>query len=207
MTQAWNLSQLANKINTSGQLDAATGLSGQLNASTGLSGTTPIANGGTGASTLTANSVMIGNGTGAIQFVAPSTSGNALVSNGTSWISSTPAAPAALSTATGLAPSYSARAWVNFNGQGTPSIRGSQNVSSITDNGTGNYSVVFITAMPDANYATVGCAKQNDNASFSANNRCFAPYGALTTSASLLTIEANAGSAQDCANIMVSIFR
>ena len=60
-----------------------------------------------------------------------------------------------LSTASGSAPSYSARAWVNFNGTGTVAIRASGNVSSITDNGTGDYTVNFATAMPDANYSAV----------------------------------------------------
>jgi len=50
---------------------------------------------------------------------------------------------------------YGCRAWVNFNGTGTVTIRGSGNVSSITDNGIGNYTVNFTTAMPDANYAAV----------------------------------------------------
>jgi hypothetical protein len=45
------------------------------------------------------------------------------------------------------------RAWVNFNGTGTVAIRASFNVTSITDNGTGNYTVNFTTAMTDANYA------------------------------------------------------
>lgn len=45
------------------------------------------------------------------------------------------------------------RAWVNFNGTGTVAIRASGNVSSITDNGEGDYTVNFTTAMPDANYA------------------------------------------------------
>ncbi len=53
----------------------------------------------------------------------------------------------------GTAPVYAARAWVNFNGTGTVAIRASGNVSSITDNGTGNYTVNFTTAMSDANYA------------------------------------------------------
>jgi hypothetical protein len=53
----------------------------------------------------------------------------------------------------GSAPAYAARAWVNFNGTGTVAIRGSGNVSSITDNGIGDYTVNFTTAMPDANYA------------------------------------------------------
>jgi hypothetical protein len=47
------------------------------------------------------------------------------------------------------------RAWVNFNGTGTVAIRASYNVSSITDNGTGDYTVNFATAMVDANYSAV----------------------------------------------------
>jgi hypothetical protein len=58
--------------------------------------------------------------------------------------------------ASGSAPVYAARAWVNFNGTGTVAIRASGNVSSITDNGTGTYTVNFSTAMPDANYSCVG---------------------------------------------------
>ena len=48
---------------------------------------------------------------------------------------------------------YGCRAWVNFNGTGTVAIRASGNVSSITDNGAGDYTVNMTTAMPDANYA------------------------------------------------------
>ena len=51
-----------------------------------------VAYGGTGASSLTANNVLLGNGTSALQVVAPGTSGNVLTSNGTTWVSSTPAA-------------------------------------------------------------------------------------------------------------------
>jgi len=49
-----------------------------------------------------------------------------------------------------------AKAWVNFNGTGTVAIRRGYNVSSITDNGTGDYTVNFTTAMPDANYCAAG---------------------------------------------------
>jgi len=52
-----------------------------------------------------------------------------------------------------------AKAWVNFDGTGTPAIRGSFNVSSITDNGTGDYTVNFTTALPNANYALAGSAR------------------------------------------------
>ena len=54
-----------------------------------------------------------------------------------------------------VATAYGCRAWVNFNGTGTVAIRGSGNVSSITDNGTGNYTVNFTTAMADTNYTLV----------------------------------------------------
>jgi len=57
--------------------------------------------------------------------------------------------------ATGSAPVYACRAWVNFDGTGTVSIRDSGNVSSITDNGVGRYTVNFSTAMPDGNYTVV----------------------------------------------------
>jgi hypothetical protein len=62
----------------------------------------------------------------------------------------------ALSTASGSAPSYSARAWVNFNGTGTVAIRASGNVSSITDNAVGDYTLNFTTAMSDTNYSSCG---------------------------------------------------
>jgi hypothetical protein len=75
MTQAFNLAQLANNVNSSGL----------LNASTGLTASAPVANGGTGLATLTANNVILGNGTSAVQFVAPGASGNLLTSNGTTW--------------------------------------------------------------------------------------------------------------------------
>jgi hypothetical protein len=61
-----------------------------------------------------------------------------------------------------LYPAYDCRAWVNFNGTGTVAIRASGNVSSITDNGTGDYTVNFTTAMPDANYsATCGACRSD----------------------------------------------
>ena len=59
--------------------------------STGVTGTLPVANGGTGATSLTANNVILGNGTSAVQVVAPGASGNVLTSNGTTWTSATPA--------------------------------------------------------------------------------------------------------------------
>jgi len=60
--------------------------------------------------------------------------------------------------ASGSAAIYACRAWVNFNGTGTVAIRESGNVSSITDNGAGDYTVNFATAMPDANYSSPTCS-------------------------------------------------
>lgn len=63
------------------------------------------------------------------------------------------------------APVYGVRAWVNFNGTGTVAIRASGNVSSITDNGTGDYTVNFTSAMPDTNYAISGSSGTSSSGS------------------------------------------
>jgi len=69
------------------------------------------------------------------------------------------------------------KAWVNFNGSGAVAIRDSYNVSSITDNGTGNYTISFTTAMPDANYSAslaatdIGTAGQTDGYAYGAWKR------------------------------------
>jgi hypothetical protein len=55
-----------------------------------------------------------------------------------------------------VATAYACRAWCNFNGTGTVAIRASGNVTGITDNGTGDYTVNFTTAMPDADYCVMG---------------------------------------------------
>lgn len=64
--------------------------------------------------------------------------------------------------ASGNAPTYACRAWVNFNGTGTVAIRGSGNVSSITDNGVGDFTINFTTAIQDANYAIAGVTGNAD---------------------------------------------
>jgi hypothetical protein len=83
-----------------------------------------------------------------------SATGTGSVVLGTSPTLTTPNINSAqIATVSGTAPLYMTRAWVNFNGTGTVAIRASANVSSITDNGIGDYTVNFTTSMPDADYA------------------------------------------------------
>lgn len=98
---------------------------------------------------------------------------------------------------------YGCRAWVNFNGTGTVAIRASGNVTSITDNGTGDYTVNFTTAMSDANYALVANSGTG-NASFVANRF---PSTAPTTSAARIGVFDDTGAAKDDAWISVQVVR
>ena len=68
------------------------GTLGSVDLTSQITGTLPVANGGTGATSLTTNNVVLGNGTSAVQVVAPGTTGNLLTSDGTTWASTTPAA-------------------------------------------------------------------------------------------------------------------
>jgi hypothetical protein len=96
------------------------------------------------------------------------------------------------------------KAWVNFNGTGTVAIRASYNVSSITDNGVGDYTVNFTTAMPDANYAATMSLAPNG-------------YPSPTTAVTSLTaaalrftsqgVSAGSGVSGDSATLSVAIFR
>jgi len=102
MTQALNMALLGNNVNTTGQVSLTAGVSGVLPVANGGTGTSsgilPVANGGTGTTSLTANNVLLGNGTSAPQFVAPGTSGNVLTSNGTTWSSAAPTSSAPTTT-------------------------------------------------------------------------------------------------------------
>lgn len=90
------------------------------------------------------------------------------------------------------------RAWVNFNGTGTVAIRASFNVSSITDNGTGDYTVNFTTAMTDANYSY---------SSGSVNNFGSLYLSSVTSSALRIINTNNAGTPVDGATLCAVIFR
>jgi hypothetical protein len=176
-------------------LTNATGLS----LTTGVTGTLPVANGGTGATTLTANNVLLGNGTSAVQAVAPGSSGNVLTSNGTTWTSA--AAPTGITATTGSAPYYGARAWVNFDGTTSPpTVRASGNVSSVTKNSTGNYTINFTTAMPDTNYAVIATVNT------AGITITLGPSNYTTSSVDIIVGQAGAGAVDRAFNNVV-IFR
>ena len=96
------------------------------------------------------------------------------------------------------------RAWVNFNGTGTVAIRASFNVSSITDNGVGSYTVNFTTAMSDVNYAYAGFVKSNGIVSI------LVPDNGTSPTTSALPIRSNSSGGTglfDSDDVCIAIFR
>jgi hypothetical protein len=101
-----------------------------------------------------------------------------------------------------VATAYGCRAWVNFNGTGTVAIRASGNVSSITDNGTGQYTVNLTSAMPDANAAPVVSASDN-----SLGQRASGAHMASSSSVRVGTFYPAINSFEDAAAVSVAVFR
>lgn len=98
--------------------------------------------------------------------------------------------------------SGTAKAWVHFDGTGTVAIRRAFNVGSITDNGTGNYTINFSTAMPDANYCyTCGVG----NADHSSSTRTISLLSIDASGLQILT-EATSGTNVDEPYINVAFF-
>lgn len=110
-----------------------------------------------------------------------------------------------LSTDTGNSPSYSCRAWVNFSGTGTVGIRASGNVSSITDNGTGDYTLNFLTAIGDVYYAVIATCGGTPGAS-----QCKV-YDEMTARSSsavrIAIITGNGAGLIDASQVNVAVFR
>ena len=153
-----------------------------------------------------------GDTSGELTISAPAVAGtNTLTlpaSSGT--LATTADTPTALSTASGSAPSYSARAWINFTGTGTIGIVASANVASITDIGTGTYTVNFTTAMLDANYSTqvttTWAAGVTEHVTGLVYND--APYAQAAGSVTVKTYNfSNAGASVDSNVVMVAVFR
>ena len=148
--------------------------------------------------------------TAGIAQIATSAQARALTDNTTIM---TPAKIPTAFNASGSAPLYACRAWVNFNGVNN-TIVGSGNVSSITDNGTGDYTINFTTAMQDTNYTISGNATQNAGSlSSSANILSLknATNGVLanksTTSFTIVTVDNSSDACFDSNNVSVAVFR
>lgn len=105
-----------------------------------------------------------------------------------------------------VATAYGCRAWVNFNGSGTVAIRDSGNVSSVTDNAAGDYSVNFTTSMPDANYSVSGMAgvPSANTAAYIHIRNVATPLTAFSARVAVLS---DGGTYQDPQQACVSIFR
>lgn len=103
--------------------------------------------------------------------------------------------------------SGAAKAWVNFNGTGTVAIRASFNVSSITDNATGQWTVNFTNAMTDANYATVMSMSEALGAGF--GGMLIEPFTRVRTASAVRvqSLRYNVAAWDDSAEISVTVFR
>ena len=99
------------------------------------------------------------------------------------------------------ATAYGCRAWINFSGA-TNAIRASGNVSSITDNGQGDFTINFSNAMPDTNYSVSGIC-----GSSSEQNRNPETYTYSTGSIRINTLRSSDGSTQDSETICIQVFR
>lgn len=136
-----------------------------VNLASNVTGTLPVANGGTGLTTLTANNVILGNGTSTPSFVAPSTNGNVLTSNGTTWTSAAPAAQV-------------------YPGAGIANSTGSAWDTSYTTSGTGT--VVALTTSPTFTTPVLGTPTSGNLSNCTANG---------TDAVGYLTIPQNSQSA------------
>jgi hypothetical protein len=129
--------------------------------------------GRTGAITLAVADV-----SGAAPLASPALTGTPTAPTATGGTNTTQIATTAFVTA--AIPTNNVKAWVNFNGTGTVSIRGSMNVSSITDNGTGDYTINFTTSMTDTNYAPISSG-QLDNTPSPAGDVITGSYRSTTS--------------------------
>ncbi len=106
-----------------------------------------------------------------------------------------------------VATAYGYRAWVNFNGTSTVAIRASGNVTSITDNGTGDYTVNFTTALPDANYSGIGMCRFDTGSGVSNMFVNQKRNGTQSSSAFDISTQNASGSFVDADRVFAAFFR
>ena len=100
-----------------------------------------------------------------------------------------------------VATAYGCRAWVNFNGTGTVAINASGNVSSITDNGTGDYTINFATAMPDNDYSFT------HGALYAVGNGFYHVYQNQTTTSCDVLFVASTNALADSSSVSATVHR
>jgi hypothetical protein len=153
--------------------------------------------GRTGAVTLAVADV-----SGAAPTASPALSGTPTAPTATAGTNTTQIATTAFVAA--AIPTNNVKAWVNFNGTGTVAIRASMNVTSITDNGTGDYTMNFTAAMTDANYAAAGFAGQQEFSIAVTTSS----WGTYTQTTSAFRFKVSYGSTViDTANVHMTIHR
>ncbi len=167
---------------------------------TGVTGTLPVAKGGTGAATIAANNVVLGNGTSAVQTVAPGTSGNVLTSDGTTWTSAAPAGGGTINTqtfnssGTWTKPAgYSANSRVLIEAWGAGGSGSRQSTATAAAGGGGggyNSRWITLSAMGGTETITIGAG----GASRTGSNQTGAT-GGNTTVGSLITAYGGGGGA------------
>jgi hypothetical protein len=106
-----------------------------------------------------------------------------------------------------VATAYGCRAWVTFNGTGTVAISASGNVSSITDNGTGDYTMNFTNAMPDGNYVFVGLSREDNSGSIGDHSVYLQRTEAYSAAGSMRFRSGSTAAATDHIRVMAAIFR
>ena len=100
------------------------------------------------------------------------------------------------------------KAWIKFNGRDTVAINGSGNISALTDNGTGDYTVTFANALSDANYAAVGMASSNGgNGAVAINTSSHVPFLYTTTQCRFCNSNTNSGALLDGGAIGAAFIR
>ena len=116
-------------------------------------------------------------------------------------IQSSTTSPPTINNSAGTAIGTFCRVWVNFNGTGTVATRAFFNVQSIVDNGTGDYTVNFTTAMSDANYAAVATTGNGSG------SRVVSNVDSLSSSHRVQTMASTTGTLTDFTFVNVAIFR
>jgi hypothetical protein len=181
----------------------------------------PVADGGTGRSTLTANAVLLGNGTSAVQMISPGADGQVLTSNGSTWQSEAASSGPSQATQSALEAETNedtyappdlikhspgvAKAWLEWEQVGTHSILASYNITSVTDGGSsGDSDIVIATDFSSANYCITGTAGRGAAGDTPRN---IAPGVADPTAGTLtITCGADDGSRVDCEFVSLAFF-